>query len=242
MIAKKIVLASLSAVLIAGAAIPAFAAPGPDGPRHHEGRRGGPDGGPHGGPRGAMMQDLMFVRLLKQADTNKDGKISKEELTARQEALFTEIDLNKDGTITRGEIVDFRDNKMAEFRKNNPPPTPEEAEDEGPDADGPMAEGPEGEGPKAEAPKADGPRADREQARDRHHDRHERREARRDRGPRGGPDGGMMGPAMFRMIDENRDRKISKEEAAAATEKLFARMDTNKDGQITIDDLPDRPL
>jgi Ca2+-binding EF-hand superfamily protein len=52
----------------------------------------------------------------------------------------------------------------------------------------------------------------------------------------------MMGPGMFRMIDENRDRKISKEEAAAATEKLFARMDTNKDGQITIDDLPDRPL
>jgi Ca2+-binding EF-hand superfamily protein len=186
-----------------------------------------------------MMRDVMFVRLLKQADTNKDGKISKEELTARQEALFTEIDLNKDGSITRGEMVDFRDNKMAEFRKNNAPPTAEEAEDDGPDADGPLAEGPEDEGPKADGLKADGPRADREQARE---DRRERREARRDRGPRGGPGDGMMGPGMFRMIDENRDRKISKEEAAAATEKLFARMDTNTDGQITIDDLPDRPL
>lgn len=47
---------------------------------------------------------------------------------------------------------------------------------------------------------------------------------------------------MFRLIDANHDGKISKEEASAAADKLFARMDTNKDGVISIDDLPDRPL
>ena len=57
-----------------------------------------------------------------------------------------------------------------------------------------------------------------------------------------GEHGPMMGPRLFRMIDEDHDGKISKAEATGAADKLFALMDTNKDGQITIDDLPDRPL
>ncbi|UIY29931.1 hypothetical protein LZK73_03700 [Neorhizobium galegae] len=67
---KKIVLATLGAALIAGTAIPAFAAPGRDGPGRHD------------GPGRAMMQDVMFVRLLKNADADKDGKVSKDETTA----------------------------------------------------------------------------------------------------------------------------------------------------------------
>lgn len=211
MTAKKIVLTTLAAVLVAGAAIPAFAAPerpdrGPGGPH-----------GQHGMMRGAMMKDVTFVRLLKTADTNKDGKITKEEMAARQEALFTEIDANKDGNITRGELVDYRIAKREEFRKNNP--HPEMAED---------AQRKDGEGPRHE-------RADRD---DRRHDgRHgEFRKARFER------HGGMGGGRFFRMIDEDRDNKITKTEASAASDKLFARMDTNKDGVISIDDLPDRPL
>jgi hypothetical protein len=211
MTAKKIVLATLGAVLVAGAAIPAFAAP--------ERPDRGPGHGPHGMMRGAMMQDMTFVRLLKTADTNKDGKISKEEVAARQEALFAEIDANKDGNITRGELLDYRIGKREEFRKNNP--RPEVAED---DADRP--ERPDGDRPRHE-------RADRD---DRRHDRHQARFERHGDGPR------MGGGRFFRMIDEDRDGKITKAEASAAGDKLFARMDTNKDNTISIDDLPDRPL
>lgn len=218
MTAKKIVIATLGAVLVAGAAIPAFAAPdrpdrGPGGPH-----------GPHGMMRGAAMQDMTFVRLLKTADTNKDGKISKEEMAARQDALFTEIDANKDGNITRGELVDYRIAKREEFRKNNPRPEMAENDEARPE----RAERKDGEGPRHE-------RADRD---DRRHDgpRGEFRKARFER------HGGMGGGRFFRMVDEDRDNKITKAEASAAGDKLFARMDTNKDGVISIDDMPDRPL
>jgi hypothetical protein len=203
MTAKKIVLATLSAVLVAGAALPAFAAPGRDGP------------GRHGAGR-AAMQDVMFVRLLKNADGNKDGKISREELSARQDALFTEIDANKDGTVTRGELMDFRQARLDEFRKNNP--QPEQAEN------------------------SDGDRhhRDRESADRRgwdHRDR-DRHDARWD----GQRHGGMMGRGLFRMVDEDRDGKITKAEVTTAGDQLFTRMDVNKDGTISIDDVPDRPL
>lgn len=229
--AKKIVLAGMSAALIAGAAIPALAAPGNDGPR----RPHGPP--PHGAMMGPMMQDMLFVRLLKKADTNKDGKISKDEFTAYEQSLFTEIDGNKDGLITRGELVDYRDAKIAEFRKNNPPPAPPEADGKGPPA-GDQAANQDGKGP---GPGPDGDRPGH------HHRDGGPRDARWGHGPGPMGHGPMMGgPGMerglFRMVDENHDRKISKEEAAQAADTLFARLDTNKDGQISIDDLPDRPF
>lgn len=232
MTAKKIILATLGAALIAGAAIPALAAPGRDGPGRGDSHR-------PGGPGHAMMQDVMFVRLLKNADTNKDGKVTKEELTARQDALFAEIDANKDGFVSRGELLDFRQAKMEEFRKNNPPPALANTD--------PKQQDNQKNDDQRHADRQDNHRRDRDHsAWDRHGDGRQgwgrdgdnRREARWER-PR---DGGMMRGGFFRMVDEDRDGKISKAEATAATDKLFARMDTNKDGVISVDDLPDSPL
>ncbi len=209
--AKKLILASLSAALIAGAAIPAFAAPG--------------DRDRHAGPRGATMQDVMFVRLLKNADGDKDGKVSKDEVTAFQDRLFTSIDANKDGTLTRGEMLDYRQAKRQEFRKA----AQAAASGNGTDQAAPA-------NPENERADRDHHRRDREHA-GRHGD---------DRGPhhaRWDRDGDrQMRGGMFRMIDEDRDGKVTKAEASAAADKLFARMDTNKDNSITIDDLPNRPL
>lgn len=218
MTAKKIVLATLSAVLVAGAAIPALAAPGRDGP------------GRPGGPGRAMMQDVMFVRLLKNADTDKDGKISKDEVTALQDKLFAQIDANKDGSLTRGEMLDYRQARMEEFRKNNPPPEQADNGDDQPqDRRDRMAE--------RRDDRRDGDRQAWNHHGWGHHDR-DRREARWD-GPR---HGGMMRGGFFRMVDEDNDGKVTKAEATTATDKLLVRMDTNKDGMISIDDLPDRPL
>lgn len=223
MTAKKIVLATLGAALIAGAAVPAFAAPGRDGP------------GRHGGPGRAMMQDVMFVRLLKNADADKDGKISKDEMTAFQDKLFTAIDANKDGSLTRGEMFDYRQAKMEEFRKTHQPDVANTTDQKDDQSDDKMAD-------RNMADRRDDHRRDRDHSAWNHdgQGRHGgRREDARWEGPHGRQ---MMGRGMFRMVDEDKDGKITKTEATTASDKLFARMDTNKDGTISIDDLPDRPL
>lgn len=221
MTVKRYAIAALGATLLLGAAAPAsFAAPG----------RPGHDGPGRGGPERAMMQDVMFVRLLKNADANKDGQISKEEVAAWQETLFGEADANKDGTLTPGEMRQFRQARMEAWREarradraNN---------DQGPD-DVDVAEG-------AAPPPPGGPdgkpghreMADGERGPGRHH------------GMRDGMGhrGMMPGIAMVRMADTDENGQISRAEATAAVDKMFARMDSNKDGVITIDDLPDRPF
>lgn len=45
--------------------------------------------------------------------------------------------------------------------------------------------------------------------------------------------GGMMGGAMLRMADANRDGRITLQEATAGAARHFDMLDTNRDGQIT---------
>lgn len=58
----------------------------------------------HGGPHGGKFF------MLKKADTNKDGVITKEELQAAQEKRFKKFDLNDDGEVTAKEVQE----KMSE--------------------------------------------------------------------------------------------------------------------------------
>lgn len=233
MTVKKIALAALGATFLVGASAPAsFAAPGR------------PDHGPEGrGPRGAMMQELMFVRLLKDADTNKDGKITKDEVAAFETKMFDAADANKDGVLTPGEVRKYQEARMEEWRAKRKADQTDVSDDEpddmaaAPDAPPPPPPpGPDGKGPMDHGPKG-GPR---EMA---------------DRGPDGGPPPGMrhgmrhgmghgmmaMG-ALFRFADTDESGQISKEEATAAMNKMFDRMDRNKDGVISIDDMPDGPF
>ena len=194
---RKIALATLGAALVATAAVPALAAPGRDGP---------------GGRNAGMRPEVIYVRLLKTADANKDAKISREELTARRDALFTEIDADKDDVLTPGELRGFHKAKREEFRKNNP--RPERAENREERREQRMAE-------------RDDDRGDRD-------DRRSHREMRHG--------GSMMGLRLARMADTDESGQFSKAEVSAAVDKLFARLDRNKDGAISIDDMPDRPL
>jgi Ca2+-binding EF-hand superfamily protein len=220
---KKFALAALGATFLIGAAAPAsFAAPG-----------GRPDHGPgRPGPERGMMQDMMFIRLLKDADANKDGKISKDELVAWEEATFSAIDANKDGNLTPGEIRNYREARMEEWREKRKAERAENKDGpKGPDmAENDAPPPPPGAGPDGKP----GPHEGRGPGRH-HGERHGMRDGM-------GPRGMMPGAGLIRMIDTDENGQISKAEATAAVDKMFERMDRNKDGMITVDDLPDRPF
>jgi EF hand len=267
--AKKTTMAALAATLLVGASYAAVKAQD----AKLNGER--PGEGPHHermaeacGPRPMMMRGpaAMFIFALQQFDTNKDGKISKEEAKAAEDKLFAAIDTNKDGVLTPGELRKYHEARMEAWKAAMPkppapdaaapgadkagappPPPPVDADDAmmkpmggpmgGPmdDCDphgGPMHEamrGPMG-GPPMGGPMGgpmDGP----------------------EHGPKGGPGGhhprpmmGMMGPmVLLAQVDTDENGQISKAEADAALDKLFDRLDTNKDGFISADDFPKGP-
>ncbi|PPJ47996.1 calcium-binding protein [Rhizobium sp. KAs_5_22] len=68
----------------------------------------------------------MFVRMLQEFDTNKDGKISKEESTTARDKMFATIDADNDGVLIPGEFRKHREAmraaRQAEMQANAPAP------------------------------------------------------------------------------------------------------------------------
>ena len=75
---------------------------GPGGERGERGERGGP-GGMMGGP----PDPSQMVSMLMANDKNKDGKLSKDELSERMQGIMARADTNKDGKLTRDELTKF---------------------------------------------------------------------------------------------------------------------------------------
>ncbi len=101
-------LALILAAAIGISAAPAFAEHG--GPHH---------GGPHGGPGGPG-------RFFDEADANKDGFLTKEEMKAAQDKkldeMFANVDKDKDGKLSKEELEQGRKemfNKMRERMKEH---------------------------------------------------------------------------------------------------------------------------
>jgi Ca2+-binding EF-hand superfamily protein len=208
---NKLILAALSSVLIAGAAAGTSLA-APHDKKHHPSRPH-PAMGMMGAPRMAAMREVIFVRMLQQFDTNKDGQISKQEAKDGMEAIFVAIDTDKDGSLTPGEIRKYREAQMAKAKAP--------AEDMGTDDDAPAT--PPADGDSAQPAPPSGPNG----------------------GPhRGGMErGGMIrGMMMMQRIDTDENGQISKAEAEAAFDKFFTWMDRDKDGTVSIADMPDRPF
>lgn len=209
---NKLILAALSSVLIVGAAAgSSFAAPG-DKQKHPQKPRHMMMGGEMRGP---LMREVVFVRMLQQFDTNKDGQISKDEATTGMTTIFAAIDTDNDGSLTPGEIRKYQEAQIAKIKASADDMA---ADDEAPPAP-PPADADAGQ-PAPPQPEAN----------------------------RGPGRNGMRGPGMMRdlmlmqRIDTDENGQISKQEAEAAFEKFFTRMDTNKDGVISIADMPQRPF
>lgn len=173
-----------------------------------------------------VPREIIFVRLLEQVDTNKDGKITKEEFSAAVDERFAAIDANKDGSLTPGEVRNYREAQWkawADKRAKNKADAADDQAEMSDDDDTAMA--PDEAAPADKAP--EGKMQDRQRPPRAERMRH----------------GGMMRDVMlFRMIDTDENGQISKEEAVAAGNKFFAWMDVNGDQVISIEDMPDRPF
>lgn len=155
--------------------------------------------GPEGGPRGRGG-------IMALVDTDKDGKISKAEMTAAAEARFARMDVDKDGQLTPKD----RDLKRAQRL---------DARFAALDADH------NGQISKAEFTAAHQARADK-------------------RAERGGPDGRRFGGRHHRgpggfgpMAGAGKDGVVTKAQFLAAATERFDRLDANKDGFVTADEM-----
>lgn len=193
----------------------------------HGDRRGPGRGGP----------EVRFVQMLQLADTNKDGKISKEEATAAGTTLFTTIDGDKDGVLTPGEMRQHREAMREEQKAAREAMRAErKAEREAAQADASDQQAMNGNGKGSDSKGHDGKRHG-----GKHHGWHGERAERGERGE--GRDRGMRGPArIMRIADTDENGQISQAEATAMVDKMFTRMDRNKDGVISADDMPKRPM
>lgn len=184
-----------------------------------EGERPRPPGGPEGRGNPAEM--------LKRADTDGDGKISKEEFiksrTAELEEAFARIDANGDGFIDEGEVKVIGERMRAAGGREGPGGPPEGMRR--PDGEGrgrPEGEGfrrpPAGEGRGT----PEGMRRPEGEGRGRPEDAGRPESAARPDGEgRGGPEGmrrpeggaaGFMGDQAFARMDTNGDGQLSKAE------------------------------
>ena len=165
--------------------------------------------GAEGGPRGGMMA---------QADTNKDGKISKAELTAGLEARFAKMDVDRDGQITQKDRDAMRQQRQdARFAALDT------------DKNGQIS--------KTEFTAGHEARADKRQERRAEAGKPGERDGRgwggrggHRRGPgHGGPGGGFG--------DANKDGTMTKTEFMARPIAMFDKADANKDGFVTADEM-----
>ena len=91
---KKLLPFVLSAIVF-GLAMPLYA-------EHHDGKDG---------------MEAHHKMMIKMADTNGDGKISKEEFNAVHEKMFNEIDANHDGFIDADEMAKAHQARKEKMRK-----------------------------------------------------------------------------------------------------------------------------
>lgn len=68
--------------------------------------------------KGMGMDQCMHMggQMMDMADTNKDGKISKDEFAKHHDQMFTQMDKNADGMIDAGERAAMKDQMKSQMK------------------------------------------------------------------------------------------------------------------------------
>ncbi len=188
----------------------------------------GPPPGRPAMPTTRAEVQAMVAAHFKEADTNKDGVVTRAEFDAARDMMrqkrkaefekerlarrleaFAALDTDKNGALSKAEFTALRARgdhgpdrgSDSAGKPDMPPPPPGE---EGP---GGRHGGPDGPGHGRGGMKMQGPMG-----------------------------GGGMGERWFERADANDDNKVSLAEASAGPLAMFDRVDTNKDGKISTEE------
>lgn len=82
-------------------------------------QRGGQRGGQHGAKRGGQHDGGRAMHMIKMADTNKDGTVTRDEFMAMSGQHFDKMDANHDGKLTKQERKAAHA-KMKSMRRGGP--------------------------------------------------------------------------------------------------------------------------
>lgn len=212
---------------------------------------GGAPGGPRGRPDAAAPRTAMFISPFGEpftsepgqpwptadwfigVDRNLDGEVLFDEFTADGRRWFDELDENRSGTLEPAELTAYearlrrlargpeagsrpgrggRDGRGRGAREGGDPPTPMALAGPAPQ-NGPPGGARRGGG--GEAGGGYGPVAEA---------------------------GFFNLPQPVKAADVNVDQRVTAEEWAAATERWFVALDTDRDGRLTLNGLPRTPL
>lgn len=91
------------------------ATPPAPGSAQQGGPRGSADKPHHGRHHGQMDAQKMVDNHIASLDTDKDGKVSRQEFLARQSEAFSKADGNADGYVTKEELAAQHDKHHAEM-------------------------------------------------------------------------------------------------------------------------------
>jgi hypothetical protein len=199
---------------------------------------GGPPGGP-GGPGGFGIGNFQAKPLLAALDTDKDGKLSKEELIAGVKKFFADCDKEKKGSLTEAQLVEGFNRILP-----RPPGFPGGPGGfGGPPQAGQILPG----GVKERLNLTDEQKKQLEQLQKEVDDKlakiltdEQKKTLRQPFGPGGGPFGppggfglgNVLASAVMKRADANKDGKVTLEELLTAAEALFKEADKGKKGTL----------
>jgi Ca2+-binding EF-hand superfamily protein len=191
-----------------------------DRPRTEGDRPREDDRRPEGAPRDGQGPPRPQAAFFRKLDANGDGRISKAEV-AKAAAVFDELDENKDGELDARELFGAPPTGAGDRRPDQPRDGERRPDERRPETD----RRPDQPANRPADARPDATKSNRPATRP--------AEAAR----KADAKGGARGRQAFQEMDKNGDGKISKDEATGRLKEQFDRIDADKDGFISTEEM-----